>query len=115
MDAHAAYANGQLVLRVNAPKLIAWAELALAAPLLVGGILTTTSKRRESLRNVSMMNGFLGILAILLPTALIGVCGNPDMICNSVMKPSMILTGSLVVGISIVGVAQSLRMKDDAI
>lgn len=90
------------------------AELAVAAPLFLTGSLLGFSKRKETLRNLSFLSGILGIFVIALPTALIGVCANPEMICNSIMKPSLILLGSVIVGLSILGVYKSYRMKDEA-
>ena len=43
------------------------------------------------LLSLSILGLAFGAFLILLPTALIGVCANPDMICNSVMKPTLIL------------------------
>ena len=45
----------------------------------------------------------LGAFAILLPTALIGVCANPEMICNLVMKPTLVFAGMLAMGTSLIG------------
>jgi len=90
------------------------AELALAAPLLVVGALMITSKGAESLRNLSVTGGVAGILVILLPSTLIGVCANPDMRCNALMRPSLILAGSLVVALGAVGALQALRRKEAA-
>ncbi len=91
------------------------AELALAVPLLVVGLLITTSKRTESLRNLNVIAAVAGSLVILLPATLIGVCANPDMRCNAVMKPSLILSGSLVVALGLVGVMRSLRRKEEPV
>jgi hypothetical protein len=91
------------------------AELALAAPLLVVGALMTTSRRTESLRNMNVITAVVGILVILLPATLIGVCANPDMRCNAVMKPSLILAGALVLALGLVGVLRALRRKDEPV
>jgi hypothetical protein len=87
----------------------AQAETALAVPLFATGAMLTTSKKKETQRNLAILGVILGVFVILLPTALIGVCGNPDMICNSIMKPTLILTGSLVVALSLFGVAKSFQ------
>lgn len=89
------------------------AEIALAVPLLGVGGMMLFSKRRETRRNLSLMGILLGAFVIALPTALIGVCMNPDMICNAVMKPSLILSGSMVVALSGLGLLQSLRAKEE--
>lgn len=87
------------------------AEIAVAAPLAMTGALLLVSRRRESVRLLSGIGAVAGVAAILLPTALIGVCGNPDMICNSFMRPFLILTGSLVVVMHAVTVALTLRRE----
>ena len=93
----------------------AQAEVALAVPLLFTGSLLAFNRRKESFRNLSVLGGILGIFVILLPTALIGVCGNPDMICNSVMKPTLIMLGSLLIALSIFGVVKSMRMNGESV
>ena len=79
------------------------AELAVAAPLLVVGVLTVAGRRRHVLRTLAVLGLVLGAAAILLPTVLIGVCGNPEMICNLVMKPTLLFAGLLAVATSLVG------------
>lgn len=90
--------NGKTV-----PMKCAWtsqASLATAVPLFILGGLVFSSKRKETLRALSILGLAGGLFLILLPTALIGVCASPDMICNSVMKPTLILTGILTMGLS---------------
>lgn len=81
----------------------ATAELAVAAPLLAVGVLLALSRRRESRRALAALGLVEGVLAVLLPTALIGVCPNPEMLCSSVMKPTLVLAGVLVAAASLVG------------
>jgi len=87
-------------------------ELALAVPLIGVGAVMTTGRRKETLRSVSIIGALLGIMVILVAARLIGVCANPDMICKSVMQPTVILTGSLIVAASLVGLVLSVRQKD---
>ena len=79
------------------------AELAVAGPLFFAGGVMMAGRRRHVLRAMSALGLVLGAFAILLPTVLIGVCGNPEMICNLVMKPTLVFAGLLVVGTSLVG------------
>jgi hypothetical protein len=72
------------------------AELATGASLLAVGAMITVNRRKESLRNLSVMSIVLGIVVILLPTYLIGVCQS-KMDCNIVMRPAMLGLGSLAV------------------
>ena len=92
----------------------AQAEVALAAPLFVTGSLLALDQKKQNLRNLSLLGGVLGIFVILLPTVLVGVCANPEMICNSVMKPSLILAGTLVILLSGYGVYKSMNKKEEA-
>jgi len=88
------------------------AELALAVPLAAVGGIELFSKKKESKVILSLLGVVLGILIILLPTALIGVCGNPEMICNMFMKPALILGGSIVSGLSLISLFQSISKKE---
>jgi hypothetical protein len=92
----------------------AQAESAVAVPLFATGALLTTSKKKESMRNLGILGAILGVFVILLPTALIGVCANPEMVCNSVMKPTLILTGSLVIALSLFGVIKSFKPEGES-
>jgi len=73
------------------------AEIAVGLPLLVVGLLMLAGKRKESIRNLGIVGAVLGLMAVLLPGVLIGVCSNDDMICNSLMDPALILMGVLVI------------------
>lgn len=90
------------------------AEVAVAAPLLVTGLMLAFSKRRETQRMLSGLGVLSGILVILLPTVLVGVCANPEMLCNAIMKPTLILTGSLVTGISMFGLVSTFIKKEES-
>jgi hypothetical protein len=89
------------------------AELGLGLPLLAVGLTMMFSRRRESYRNLGIVGITLGVVAILLPTALIGVCGSPDMPCNSIMKPALVFMGILVIGISLAVVILNWRREQE--
>lgn len=92
------------------------AELALAAPLVLLGVLEfINNQRRDVLIAMSILGIAVGIFVVLLPTALIGVCANPDMLCNSVMRPTLIFSGVLVAGLSIVGLVLAIRMPQSTV
>ena len=90
----------------------ATAELALAIPIAAVGVLLGFSRRKESMRNLSILGIVLGAVAILVPATLIGVCASADMICNSVMRPLLILMGTLLMAISVVTLIASNRITD---
>lgn len=76
----------------------AMAALGLAIPLAgVGALLALNRRKDTSLRSLGVMGALLGAVAILLPTLLIGVCASNEMLCNSVMRPLMILIGTLAI------------------
>jgi len=88
------------------------AEIAMAVPLVGVGAVTAVSKRKESRRILAGLGIVLGIFVILLPTALIGVCASADMLCNSVMKPTLILSGILIIAISLATLIKSERQPE---
>jgi hypothetical protein len=92
-------ANGQQV-----PMKCHWtagAEVGVGITTFALGAALFFSRRRETRIVLGILGMFLGVFAILLPTALIGVCMSPEMLCNSLMKPALILTGTLVISISL--------------
>ena len=80
------------------------AEVAVALPLGIAGLLVIFSRRRSTLRALLLVGMALGAAAILLPAYLIGVCASEDMICNMVMKPTLLFAGILTMATSLVGV-----------
>ena len=80
------------------------AEIAVGVPLLAVGLLMLASKRKESIRNLGIVGALLGLMAVLLPGVLIGVCGNDDMICNSLMDPALVLMGIVVIVASLAAI-----------
>ena len=87
-------------------------EIAMAVPLVGLGAVMGVSKRKESRRIMAGLGTLLGVFVILLPTQLIGVCANADMLCNSVMKPALILTGVVIVAASLISVVVSERQPE---
>ena len=77
------------------------AAIATAVPLGTMGILMALSKRKETRRMIGISAGVLGAATILIPTALIGVCASSDMLCNMILRPTLVLSGSLAILTSI--------------
>lgn len=77
------------------------AEVAAAIPLGVAGIYALRGRRKETLRFAAIVGAASGVVAILLPTALIGVCGNPMMICNILMRPILLASGIVAIAASV--------------
>jgi hypothetical protein len=89
------------------------AELLLAGPLAAVGILMIVGRRKETMRALSIVGIVLGIGVILVPVYLIGVCASNEMLCNLIMKPSLILTGALVIVASVVALVMAGREGPD--
>jgi hypothetical protein len=81
----------------------AQAELAVAGPLLLVGGLVIFNRRKETQRTLSVVGALLGVFAILLPTSLIGVCASDEMLCNILMKPTLVFSGVAVVTAGLLG------------
>lgn len=89
------------------------AELALAVPLGLVGLSTGLSRRKESRRLNSVFGLALGALIFAVPTSLIGVCASADMLCNSIMRPTLVMSGGLIMGISLLaGIANERRAEE---
>jgi hypothetical protein len=78
----------------------AQAELGLAVPLLAVGVLMVIRRRSGDPAALALLSGILGVVIALIPTFLIGVCRNPEMRCNMIMRPSLIFAGILVIIVS---------------
>jgi len=88
------------------------AEIGVAVPMALGGIMMIRSRRKSELTNLNVMGIALGALAIAFPTVLIGVCQTPTMSCVTAMKPALIGLGSLAVGLSLVGIILTRRSNE---
>jgi hypothetical protein len=78
------------------------AEIGAAVPLALAGVFNLKKQRKETTRFLATIGGGAGALAILFPTVLIGVCANPDMVCNMIMRPTLIAAGAIAIGACIV-------------
>ncbi len=86
------------------------AEVAVALPLGLAGIVMLAGRRRSTLRALSIVTISLGLAAVLLPATLIGVCASEEMICNMVMKPTLLFAGILTMAVGLVGL---VYLRDD--
>jgi hypothetical protein len=78
------------------------AEVAVAIPLLVVGVLTILSRRKQTLRALAVVGLALGAAAILIPAYLIGVCASDEMICSMLMKPTLLFAGTLTITVNVI-------------
>jgi hypothetical protein len=99
---------------MKAPMVCHWtaqAAIATGVPLVAVGAIMTTARRKSSLFALSIMGTVLGIFAILLPTSLIGVCTNMTSLCNTTMKPAMMVLGGLTIAGSLGGMVLMRKAK----
>jgi hypothetical protein len=90
---------------ISVPMKCHWsavAEIGVAVPLALVGILTFFSKRKETVRSLAAFGVTLGALAIAFPTVLIGTCASDMMPCNMMMKPIILFSGVVAIGLSLV-------------
>jgi hypothetical protein len=69
------------------------------------GALLLFARRKETIRVIGILTAVMGVLTILIPTSFIGVCKNPDMVCNTEMKPTLLIAGGITVALGIAVVA----------
>jgi hypothetical protein len=77
------------------------AEIAAAIPLGIAGIYALLGRRRETVRFAAIIGAAAGLTAILLPTVLMGTCGNAAMTCNVLMQPIVLAAGILAIVASV--------------
>ena len=77
------------------------AEVGVAVPLFLIGVLLLVSRRKETRRALAIPAAALGVVAILLPTMLIGVCPSSGAVCRTTLLPSMLIAGGLTIAASL--------------
>jgi len=86
-------------------------EIGLGILLWAVGAFLLISRKLETRRFLSILTLLLGILIILLPTAFIGVCINPEMPCILVMKPTLLLIGFITSVLGIAGIGRNFTRE----
>jgi hypothetical protein len=91
-------------------------ELAIGALLaLAGALLFALGRERRAGLALSTLVAALGVVTILVPTVLIGTCGNPTMECNVATRPALVLLGAGILLLGAFGVWQARsRSPQDA-
>jgi hypothetical protein len=89
----------------------AQAAIGLGIPLVGVGAILTVSKRKSTLFGISILGIVLGAMVIAVPNVLIGTCGMATHICNTAMKPSLNVLGSLAIVGSLGGMVLATRSK----
>lgn len=90
------------------------AEIMTGVPLVVLGVLLLFARRKETIRVIGIMTLVLGVLTILIPTTVVGTCVNPAMVCNTEMKPTLLVAGGITValGVAVLVLGEMRRPTD---
>ena len=86
-------------------------EVALGIAVLVLGLLIVLAKENAASSAYAVASAINGVLVILIPTVVIGVCGSADMPCHSGTKPALIIAGSLIVVVALINTISYLASK----
>ena len=84
-------------------------EVALGIAVLVLGLLL--AKENAASSAYAAASAINGVLVILIPTVVIGVCGSADMPCNSGTKPALIIAGALIIVVALINTISYLASK----
>ena len=112
----AAHGKVMTMMGVSSPMKCFWTalgEIGVGLPLGMVGISMFTQQRKQTWRILSVLGILLGAGMTLMPVV-VGVCANPDMLCNMVMKPLLILSGLVIMGVSIAGLVNNERTPQAA-
>lgn len=93
----------------------AMAAIVIAIPLAALGGLLALSRRKETRRTLTALGTVLGAAVILIPSTLIGVCADPKMLCNLALKPTLLLSGSLVILTSLIALIVAQTQPEESL
>lgn len=90
------------------------AEIMTGVPLIILGVLLLFSRRKETIRVIGILTAVFGVLTILIPTTFIGTCANTAMVCNTEMKPTLLVAGGITValGVAVLVLGEMRRPTD---
>ncbi len=88
------------------------AEIAVGVALLVVGALLLFARRKDTTRALGIIAAVLGVLTILIPTTFIGTCANARMVCNTEMKPTLLIAGGITVALGIAVLVMGEMKRD---
>jgi hypothetical protein len=91
----------------------AHAEIVAGVPLAVIGVLLFFARRKETTRVLGVLAAVLGVLTMLIPTTLIGTCLNDQMVCNTEMKPTLLIAGGITVALGVAVLVLGETRRED--
>jgi len=78
------------------------AELGIGFLISATGLLLILLRRKQARFGLTLALGLNGILALLIPTALIGVCGEAQNTCRELTLPALSILSSFVIVLSVI-------------
>lgn len=87
----------------------AYAESGIGAAIIAVGAIQMVSGQSETRKALSIVSAVLGILVILFPIYLIGVCRTPTMPCRTGTQPTLIVLGVSIIVVSAIGFFKSVK------
>lgn len=89
-------------------------EVAIGIATLVLGVFIVLSKEKAAGAAYAVASAINGVLIILIPTVVIGVCGSADMPCHSGTKPALIIAGALIIVTALINAVSYIVSKKKA-
>ncbi len=106
--------NAPATMKANTVMRCHWtaqAEIGLGIEIALLGFLLFVFRSRQIRLGLSLALILNGILTMLVPTVLIGVCDSEHMVCRSLTLPALVILASTVIVISVVNVFFLLNSK----
>jgi len=87
------------------------AELGIGLGIVLLAVLSIVFASKEVRAGLLLGIATLSLISVLIPTALIGVCGGEHMQCNALTRPALLVIGVISIVIALVQAVILLRKK----
>ncbi len=88
------------------------AELGIGLGIVLLAVLSIVFASKEVRAGLLLGIATLSLISVLIPTALIGVCGGEHMQCNALTRPALLVIGVISIVIALVQPVILLRKKE---
>jgi len=90
------------------------AEIGAGGLIAVLGVLSLIFSNKKIRAGISLATTLGGILTVLIPTALIGVCGGKHMTCSTLTLPALSVLGVVTAVSAAINAVYLIKSKDDS-